>query len=167
MKPAWDKLIRQYTNSSSLLVGDVDCTSSGKSLCEAQGIRGYPTIKYGEVGDLEDYSGGREFADLSAFAATLAESCSASRAESCSEEDRALMAECQAMGAAKRKAMIDEKKAEAEKVEQDYTARMEALSKRYRDESTSKDEAIQALRADGSLSFLKTLRVLERRSAGQ
>jgi len=37
-------------------------------LCEKHGVSGYPTIKYGDVGDLQDYQGGRSFDDLKKFA---------------------------------------------------------------------------------------------------
>ena len=59
MKPAWDKLMAEYTDSSTILVGDVDCTADGKSKCEDVGVQGYPTIKYGSPDDLQDYEGGR------------------------------------------------------------------------------------------------------------
>lgn len=39
-------------------VFDVDCTAAGQPLCEANGVKGYPTIKYGDPEDLQDYEGG-------------------------------------------------------------------------------------------------------------
>lgn len=62
MKPAWDQLGSEYADSTSVLIGDADCTASGKSLCEEYDIKGYPTIKYfsSETGPSgADYSGGR------------------------------------------------------------------------------------------------------------
>ena len=38
--------------------GDSDCTQDGKSLCQAQGVRGYPTIKYFINGQENAYKGG-------------------------------------------------------------------------------------------------------------
>jgi len=57
-----------FKDSSTALVGDVDCTTEGKSLCEKFSVSGYPTIKYGDPGDLKDYQGGRSYADLKKFA---------------------------------------------------------------------------------------------------
>ena len=68
MKPAWDQLMSEYEGSATVLVADVDCTSSGKSLCQAQEVRGYPTIKYGPPGDLKKYTGGRSADALKQFA---------------------------------------------------------------------------------------------------
>ncbi len=67
MKPDWDKLAAEYKNHSTILVADVDCTKN-QDLCKSHGVRGYPTIKYGDPNDLEDYSGGRKLADLQKFA---------------------------------------------------------------------------------------------------
>jgi len=60
--------MEEFKDSPKAVIGDVDCTADGKSLCEANDVRGYPTIKYGEVGDLKDYKGGRNFAELKKFA---------------------------------------------------------------------------------------------------
>ena len=62
MKPAWDQLGSEYADSTSVLIGDADCTAGGKDLCEEFEVRGYPTIKYitSETGPKgEDYNGGR------------------------------------------------------------------------------------------------------------
>jgi len=63
MKPAWDKLGDEFADSSSVLIGDADCTASGKELCEKFEVKGYPTIKYFVDGDDKgkDYQGGRDF----------------------------------------------------------------------------------------------------------
>lgn len=45
MKPAWDKLGGEYEGSSSVVIGDVDCTVH-QDLCQRFEVRGYPTIKY-------------------------------------------------------------------------------------------------------------------------
>jgi len=68
MKPAWDKLMGEFSSNPGVLVGDVDCTEGGKDLCETHGVRGFPTIKYGDPDELKDYSGGRGFDDLKSFA---------------------------------------------------------------------------------------------------
>ena len=69
MKPAWDQLGDEYASSSSVVIGDADCTASGKSLCDANDVRGYPTIKYynAEFPDGETYNGGRDFESLKKF----------------------------------------------------------------------------------------------------
>eukprot|EP00439_Symbiodinium_sp_Y106_P016274 s4979_g2.t1 len=75
MKPDWDKLMKEHSGSKDILIADVDCTAGGKSKCEEVGVRGYPTIKYGDPDDLQDYKGGRSFDDLSKFAKGLGPQC--------------------------------------------------------------------------------------------
>jgi hypothetical protein len=68
MKPAWDQLMQEYKGNPGSLVADVDCTAAGQPLCEKSGVRGYPTIKYGDPNKLTDYQGGRDFNSLKQFA---------------------------------------------------------------------------------------------------
>merc|ERR1712172_460371 len=72
------------------LVGDVDCTAGGQSLCNEVGVRGYPTIKYGDPNNLEDYKGGRSFDDLKKFAEeNLGPTCGPANLDLCKEADAA------------------------------------------------------------------------------
>jgi len=68
MKPAWDKLMGEFSSNPNVLVADVDCTADGKDLCEKHGVQGFPTIKYGDPDDMKKYSGGRSYDDLKKFA---------------------------------------------------------------------------------------------------
>ena len=57
MAPTWNKLMDEFEGDAVKLVADVDCTAKGKSLCEEHGIKGFPTLKYGDPTDLQDYKG--------------------------------------------------------------------------------------------------------------
>jgi len=90
MKPAWDQLMAEYKDSTTSLIADVDCTTDGKPLCEKHGVQGFPTIKYGDVTDLQDYSGGRSFDDLKKFASeNLGPTCGPANLDLCSSKDKA------------------------------------------------------------------------------
>jgi protein disulfide-isomerase A6 len=95
MKPAWDQLGDEYADSSSVVIGDADCTASGKELCDANEVRGYPTIKYfsGETGPKgSDYSGGRDFDSLKKFVEdTLEVKCLLDNVEGCSDKEKEFM----------------------------------------------------------------------------
>lgn len=81
--------MEQFKGSPSALVADVDCTTEGKSLCERFEVRGYPSIKYGDPGELKDYNGGRSLADLKKFAEeNLGPTCGPGNLDLCSETDR-------------------------------------------------------------------------------
>jgi len=93
MKPAWDKLGDAFKGSSSVVIGDVDCTAGGESVCGQNGVSGYPTIKYftAETGKKgEDYSGGRDFDSLKKFTEeTLAKKCDVATKEDCNDKAKA------------------------------------------------------------------------------
>jgi protein disulfide-isomerase A6 len=96
MKPAWDKLGDEYKDSASVLIGDADCTASGKELCDQNEVRGYPTIKYfsAETGPKgSDYQGGRDFESLKQFVAdTLEVKCLVDAPDGCSDKEKEFLA---------------------------------------------------------------------------
>jgi hypothetical protein len=89
MKPAWDKLTAEFKDSKTALIADVDCTAGGKELCNSIGVRGYPTIKYGDPNNLEDYKGGRDFDALKKFAEeNLGPTCGPANLDLCDAEKK-------------------------------------------------------------------------------
>jgi len=79
--------MEDFKDSPSALVADVDCTTEGKDLCEKFEVRGYPTIKYGDPGELKDYQGGRSYEDLKKFAEeNLGPQCGPESLDLCSDE---------------------------------------------------------------------------------
>ena len=81
----------EYKDSSSVIIGDADCTASGKELCNDIGVKGYPTIKYWTQEDgkeAHDYNGGRDFDGLKKFVEeTLSKGCEVDNADSCDERE--------------------------------------------------------------------------------
>merc|ERR1719446_654219 len=124
MKPAWDKLIKEYAGSKTALVADVDCTTAeGKKLCETHGVEGFPTIKWGDPSNLEDYDGGRDLKDLKKFAKeNLKPVCSPSNIDLCDVEKKKQIEELMAMTAADLEVKIEEKEKEQKDAEELFTA---------------------------------------------
>lgn len=95
MKPDWDKLGEEYASSSSVVIGDADCTASGKEICSDMGVSGYPTIKYftAETGaEGKPYQGGRSFDDLKKFVdENLAAKCLIDDTEGCTDKELKFM----------------------------------------------------------------------------
>lgn len=91
MKPDWDALGEKYEDSPKVLIGDVDCTGSGKKTCERFGVEGYPTLKYFNPPDTEGeaYDGGRSLKELKKFAKKLGPGCSVETWDKCSEKQKA------------------------------------------------------------------------------
>jgi len=92
MKPAWDQLGEEYKDSTSVIIGDADCTSTGKELCDANEVNGYPTIKYftSETGPKgADYSGGRTYDALKTFVSNNLEAkCLLENTDGCSTKEK-------------------------------------------------------------------------------
>lgn len=108
MKPDWDRLGSEYADSS-VLIGDVDCTADGDSLCEEYEVRGYPTIKYFKDGDSsgEDYQGGRDFDSLKKFVEDELEvKCSVEDPSECSDKEKAYIEKMKAKSAEERAAQL-------------------------------------------------------------
>jgi len=164
MKPDWDKLMKEYEGSSTVLIADVDCTAGGKELCNSVGVRGYPTIKSGDPNDLQDYKGGRSFNDLKKHAESLGPTCGPANLDLCDAEKKAKIEEFLALSAEKRAEMIKEKEAESEKLESDFKAFVEDLNKQYKAESEKKDNAVEALKNSG-LGLLKSVHKFEAKKA--
>jgi hypothetical protein len=163
MKPAWDKLIKEYAGSKTALVADVDCTTDeGKKLCETHGVEGFPTIKWGDPSNLEDYDGGRDLKELTKFAKeNLKPVCSPSNIDLCDEAKKKQINELMAMTAADLEAKIEEKEKEQKDAEELFTAEVEKLQKKYEELEKEKKETIQAVK-DFGLGLMKAVKVAKK-----
>jgi len=102
MAPTWNSLGEEYAGSSSVLIGDVDCTASGEELCKKKGIAGYPTIKYYVDGEEKDYQGGRDFDALKSFVEeNLEVKCLLDNQEGCSDKEKKYIVKMKEKGADK------------------------------------------------------------------
>ena len=152
MKPAWDKLMEE--NDS---VFDADCTAAGQSLCQAQGVQGYPTIKWGDPSALEDYQGGRSFDDLKKFAdENLKPSCSPSNMDLCDDEKNAEIEALQALPAAELAAKITEQEDAMKKTEADFDKKVKKLQRKYEKATKKKEAALKAIK-DSGLGLMKSV----------
>jgi hypothetical protein len=157
MKPAWDKLMAEFKDHKSALVADVDCTAAGKPLCDSNGVKGFPTIKWGDPSALEDYQGGREFDDLQKFAnENLKPICSPNNIDLCDDEKKAEIEKLQGMDKDELKKLIEEKETEISTLEENFETALKELQETYEKISTEKDDGIKAVK-DSGLSLMKAV----------
>jgi len=153
MKPAWDKLMEE--NDS---VFDADCTAAGQSLCQAQGVQGYPTIKWGDPSALEDYQGGRSFDDLKKFAdENLKPSCSPANIDLCDDDKKAEIEKLQAMSDEDLDAAIESKETLLKDAETTFEEAVKELQAKYESLQEDKKKAQEEVKESG-LGMLKSVK---------
>jgi len=158
MKPDWDKLIEAFADSKTAGVFDVDCTAEGKPLCDANGVRGYPTIKWGDPSNLEDYQGGRDYNALKKFAdENLKPMCSPSNIDLCDGEKKAEIEKFTAMGADELDKLIAGKEAEQEEAEKNFKDEVGKLQTAYQKLSEDKDAKLDEIKKSG-LGLMKAVK---------
>jgi len=132
MKADWDKLSDEFDGSPHFGIFDVDCTADGKELCEQQKVTGYPTVKWGDPSDLQDYKGGRSFDELKTFATeNLGPVCGPKNLDLCDQKVRAMIEGFMALT----KAELAKKTAATEKAlaskEKDWNKRHRKFDSKY------------------------------------
>jgi len=158
MKPDWDALMEQYKDDPSKLIADVDCTSAGKPLCDSNGVKGFPTIKYGDPSDLQDYKGGRDLASLKKHAEEkLVPMCSPAKLELCDDEKKAQIVKFQAMSASELEALIDAEASKIKEAEKTFEEEVKKLQSTYEGLQKTKEEAIEAVNGAG-LGIMKAVK---------
>jgi hypothetical protein len=157
MKPDWDKLTAEYKGHASILIADVDCTAAGKDLCETIGVQGFPTIKYGDPNNLEDYEGGRSFKELQKFAKdNLGPRCGPANLDLCDAEKKAQIDGFMKMDMAALQALVDEKDAEMKKIDSDAEEFLKSLQEQYETSTKEADEKKKAIKESG-LGLMKSV----------
>ena len=117
MKPAWDSLMKEFDTSETILVADVNCIEEGADLCKKHGVKGFPTVKYGDPSNLEDYKGARDLDSLKTFANDLKPGCNAVSLEYCDDEQKEII-----------KTLFEESDTDLAKRVEDYDTEMKTLA---------------------------------------
>jgi len=150
MKPDWDKLMDAFADSESALIADVDCTTAGKPICDANGVRGYPTIKWGDPSNLEDYKGGRDYASLEKFAQeNLKPICSPSNLDLCDDDKKAEIEKFLAMSGDDLDKQIAESDKKIEDAEQAFKKGVEELQASYQKMMEDKEKTVEDIKNSG------------------
>ncbi|KAL7539059.1 hypothetical protein ACHAWF_006285 [Thalassiosira exigua] len=157
LKPDWDKLMGEFSSSSTQLVADVDCTAEGKPLCDEHGVQGFPTLKYGDPSDLQDYQGGRSYDDLKNFVdENLKPMCSVKNIDLCDADKKALIESYLAMSAEELEKLAAEGEKKIVDAEEYFKAEVSKLQETYQKLSGDKDKAVADVKASG-LGLVKSV----------
>jgi len=154
----------EYKDSPTAAVVDVDCTAGGKSLCDANGVRGYPTIKYGDPSDLQDYKGGRSLKDLQKFASeNLGPTCGPNNLDLCDAEKKKQIEELQALSADELATKIKAEEQKQKDAEKTFETEVDKLQKRYKELSEEKEATLEAIKASG-LGLMKSVQAAAKKA---
>merc|ERR1719291_1670927 len=151
--------MKLYADSPSALVADVDCIADeSKALCETYGVEGFPTIKWGDPSDLQDYEGGRDLKELKKFAEeNLKPMCSPKNIDLCEESAKKTISGFMAMSAEELDKLIEEKVALQKEVEANFTAEVDALQAKYEELEKNKKETLEEIKNSG-LGWMKAVK---------
>jgi len=153
MKPAWDKLMKNWNKGDRVktsLIADVDCTAAGKPLCDTVGVKGFPTIKWGDAANLEDYEGGRDYDALKAFAKeNLKPICSPANIDLCDDAKKKEIGDLQALDVAALEAKVEEKKKLIKDAESHFETKLKELQDTYQKLQDDKDNTVKEVKASG------------------
>jgi len=151
----WEKLAEEYAGDDSTLIAEVDCTiGSNGPLCN--GVKGYPTVKYGDPNDLSDYDGGRTYDALSAFAReNLGPVCGPASLENCDEEEKELISKFSSMKASELEAAMAEIDQQIEVAEAEFEEEVDKLQQKYDELETAVEATKVSLKVKSGYIFME------------
>ena len=155
LKPDWDKLTEKYKDSD-ITVTEVDCTVE-KDVCDSVGVKGFPTLKYGEAGALEDYRGPRTFEALDAHASQLKPGCNALTLENCSEDEVAEVEALRAKTQDELRDMLGAEAKEREEAETEFKDGVENLQLLFKELQLGREALLSDIRDRYKVAFVTKL----------
>jgi protein disulfide-isomerase-like protein len=164
IKPAWDKLMSDFDGHATATVAEIDCTAEGKPLCDSNGVQGFPTLKYGDPDDLQDYQGGRDYDALKKFCdENLKPVCSPGNIDLCDDDKKAEIEKLQALSDDELATKIKEGEGKIEDAEKNFKDELEALQKNYEKLMKEKDAKIAEVKSSG-LGLMKSVKAAKAKS---
>eukprot|EP00746_Dinoflagellata_sp_MGD_P004159 gnl/MRDRNA2_/MRDRNA2_108039_c0_seq1.p1 gnl/MRDRNA2_/MRDRNA2_108039_c0~~gnl/MRDRNA2_/MRDRNA2_108039_c0_seq1.p1 ORF type:complete len:209 (+),score=73.93 gnl/MRDRNA2_/MRDRNA2_108039_c0_seq1:241-867(+) len=158
MKPAWDRLMKEYESSQQAIIADVDCTTvKGKQLCVDKDVKAYPTMKWGSPNALVKYDGGRDFDELQQFALlNLKGICGPASLALCSDAEKVQIQELLEIPAEELAKRIAKGEKLIEEAEELFEQKEEALQKEYEQLEKVRDATIKEI-MDSGLALARKL----------
>jgi len=157
MKPAWDTLMSDFEGSDSVLVADVDCIGDGKELCNEVGVQGFPTIKFGNPSNLEDYKGGRDVDSLKKFASDLKPACDIETLENCSDDQKETVEHLKATSVEDLKAKVKEEAKDRKSAETEFENAVKKLQANYQTLVSGKEKSLADIKAKYNVGMVKAV----------
>jgi len=155
MKPAWDELMEEYASSDAVIIADVDCTGTGKPICDKAGVQGFPTVKFGDPSNLEDYKGGRDADALKKFAENLKPPCNVATLENCEDAQKEVIATLMLNSEEELAGKVTYYETEVGYIEGNFTEFVEEIKTTYNDLIAKKTTAMNELDLESNVGLVK------------
>lgn len=153
--------MHEFEGSSTQLVAEVDCTAEGEELCNEHGIEGFPTLKYGDPSDLQDYEGARDFDEMLAFATeNLKPMCGINHLDLCPKSKKAEIEKLLAMSVDELSVAVETEEKKIRDAEEKFHGEVEKLQAKYEEMSGE----LEAAKKASGLGLLKN--VLAKKRSG-
>jgi len=150
MAADWEKLAGDWADDAVGVIAEIDCTAEGKPLCDANEVKGFPSIKYGDPSDLQDYKGARTYEPLAKFAKeNLVPVCSIKNIALCDDEKKAEIDKFMKMDAAELDGMIAGGEDMIKNAEKTFDDALANLQSTYEKLSADKDKTVEAMKSAG------------------
>ena len=153
MAADWETLATEWVGNEQGLIGEVDCDNDdNEPLCSAAGVQGFPTLKWGDPDELQEYNGGRDLSSMSSFAKeNLKPMCSLKNIDLCSDEKKAAIEKYKSMSDDKLKEIIDTVNKAKEDSEEQMEEEIQKLQEKY--DQLTKDHDARMKEVKDNLDF--------------
>jgi hypothetical protein len=159
MAPDWEKLAEEWEGHEIGFVAEVDCTAEGTLLCDEYGVQGFPSIKYGDPTNLEDYEGARSYEDLAAFAKkNLKLLCSASNIDLCDDETKKKIEELNKLSIEEIEKIIEAETEKVTTIETEFENAVNKLEETWNELDQASNDKIAAIKESSDLGLLKSIK---------
>lgn len=163
MTPEFAEFAEKWHDHPVGFVGKVDCTTTtGKILCDEHGIRGYPSLLWGDPAHLQNYEGQHMRAEYEKFADKhlVKRMCNAANMDLCDKETREKIESFVAMDESELDALIQEEEDKLIDIEKTYSDSVAKLQARYTKLLGEKDDKVEKVRQAG-LATLRSVRAFK------
>merc|ERR1712039_702548 len=135
--------------------------------CEEVGVQGFPTIKYGDPNNLEDYEGGRDFDALAKFAKeNLGPRCGPANLDLCDEGNKSMVEKFMKMDASELQKAVAEKEESMAKVEKDLEDLLKSLQAQYEAGQKKRDDEKAKIKNSG-LGLMKSVAAFQKKQKNE
>jgi len=144
LAPDWKAVEKKHELKSNILVGSVDCSDGPEGrnpLCDKYRAMSLPTLMFfhppSRLGST--YEGNKTKADLLAFAAELNSACALSALDECTDEQKAMLAEYDAVPVEKLKEQASKLRSDGEMAKMKMMMMQMQMQQMYQDKALSKE----------------------------